>query len=506
MFGWAEGRDPNSTFDTTAYLAANADVAVSGINPFEHFQLYGLTEGRAPNGSIPALSEFDATTYVSNNSDLSGLSDAEAYAHYIQYGQFEGRAAQDTNGDAITPLLNDGTNANPDDDNAGGTFTFTTTTGEMLTGTSADETFNAVVDAGGAQAGQTFSVGEMADGGNGVDTINLLATSASALIPGTITDIEIINLLRDAAADTISDGTGTFFDISTASGATTVNVLGGVVTDVYNVGATQTVGYKSGAVGDVTIDNGVTSANVVLENATSGGTLTVATETATDLATVTVSGSVAGAGALNIDLNAASNSGGTAASAETTLNLALTTNGTIGITSTTLTTLDASGSTGDLTAALTNAAALTTVSFGSGDDTVTQATNGAAATFDTGAGADALTLETTGVADTVVINEGDTGITAATSDNITNFTTTQDKMDFNLTAGDGTNFLDGGASSDYVDALTNANTAFDGTVQYFFSDDGTNGWLFVDRDLDGTADEGVIMTGVTAMVQTDIIA
>jgi hypothetical protein len=79
-------------------------------------------------------------------------------------------------------------------------------------------------------------------------------------------------------------------------------------------------------------------------------------------------------------------------------------------------------------------------------------------------------------------------------------------MDFNLTAGDGTNFLDGGASNDYVDALTNANTAFDGTVQYFFSDDGTNGWLFVDRDLDGTADEGVIMTGVTAMVQTDIIA
>lgn len=89
---------------------------------------------------------------------------------------------------------------------------------------------------------------------------------------------------------------------------------------------------------------------------------------------------------------------------------------------------------------------------------------------------------------------------------IENFTSAKDKLDFDLTAGTAVNFLDGGVASSLADGLTNANTALDGTVQYFFIDDGANGYLYVDKDLDGTVDLAVNISGVTDMEYGDIIA
>lgn len=37
VWGWREGRDPNAWFDTSAYLAANPDVARASINPLDHY-------------------------------------------------------------------------------------------------------------------------------------------------------------------------------------------------------------------------------------------------------------------------------------------------------------------------------------------------------------------------------------------------------------------------------------------------------------------------------------
>jgi len=47
MFGWHEGRDPSAGFDTTGYLAANPDVAAAGVNPLDHYLMFGVYEGRA---------------------------------------------------------------------------------------------------------------------------------------------------------------------------------------------------------------------------------------------------------------------------------------------------------------------------------------------------------------------------------------------------------------------------------------------------------------------------
>ena len=45
-FGWKEGRDPSSWFDTLGYLAHNPDVV--GWNPLDHYLQAGVFEGRTP--------------------------------------------------------------------------------------------------------------------------------------------------------------------------------------------------------------------------------------------------------------------------------------------------------------------------------------------------------------------------------------------------------------------------------------------------------------------------
>ena len=193
-------------------------------------------------------------------------------------------------------------------------------------------------------------------------------------------------------------------------------------------------------------------------------------------------------------------------------------------------TIDASGSTGNLTLNAATAAATETLKGGAGNDTLTGAAasklieGGAGADVitagnvagevinagaqGTGAGfvGDTITLGAAGVAQTVLTEAGHSGLTANTIDKINNFATTEDKLDFNLAAGSATNFLDGGASSGLTDALTNANTAFDGTVQYFASLVGADTFVFVDSDLDGNADMGLQLVGTAAVVAADFIA
>ena len=49
VFGAKEGRRPSAEFDGDWYLKKNTDVAKSGLNPLLHFLKYGKSEKRAPN-------------------------------------------------------------------------------------------------------------------------------------------------------------------------------------------------------------------------------------------------------------------------------------------------------------------------------------------------------------------------------------------------------------------------------------------------------------------------
>jgi hypothetical protein len=45
-FGWRSGLDPNQVFSTFGYLAANADIAATQMNPFVHYLRHGISEAR----------------------------------------------------------------------------------------------------------------------------------------------------------------------------------------------------------------------------------------------------------------------------------------------------------------------------------------------------------------------------------------------------------------------------------------------------------------------------
>ena len=58
--GWKLGLDPAPDFSTSSYLTRYSDVRENGINPFEHFVLYGFDEGR----EVEWTTRIDKTTYL----------------------------------------------------------------------------------------------------------------------------------------------------------------------------------------------------------------------------------------------------------------------------------------------------------------------------------------------------------------------------------------------------------------------------------------------------------
>ena len=123
-----------------------------------------------------------------------------------------------------------------------------------------------------------------------------------------------------------------------------------------------------------------------------------------------------------------------------------------------------------------------------------------------GAGADSLTGGAG--ADTFVFATGDSGLVAGAQDVIGDFVSGTDRLSLGL-AGDSTavtgNYVEAGASvADFTAALAAANAALaalNGTSSasrlYAFEFDGTNGYLFIDSNSDGAADEVIILSGIT---------
>jgi hypothetical protein len=127
-------------------------------------------------------------------------------------------------------------------------------------------------------------------------------------------------------------------------------------------------------------------------------------------------------------------------------------------------------------------------------------------------------------ADIFIFRDRDTGITVNAADTISDFKTTEDKLllsfDFDknaaaLKSGDtdkwvvtDANYKEADTGVENFDAAkTNADTLLDGTVKVVFEHDATNGYLFFDRDTDGTADEVIILTGIdnSEIVSADIL-
>ena len=81
---WRVIRGPEKLFDREYYLAWNADVAASGVNPLLHFLVFGGLEGRKPNPI------FDSDFYSRQYPDVAA-SGANPLLHYLKRGAAEGR-------------------------------------------------------------------------------------------------------------------------------------------------------------------------------------------------------------------------------------------------------------------------------------------------------------------------------------------------------------------------------------------------------------------------------
>jgi hypothetical protein len=98
MYGKGEGRHPTPAsaeealgFDRAWYLAAYPDIAAAGVDPFEHYRTYGKGEGRHPS---PASAEealgFDRVWYLAAYPDVAAAG-VDPFEHYRMYGKAEGR-------------------------------------------------------------------------------------------------------------------------------------------------------------------------------------------------------------------------------------------------------------------------------------------------------------------------------------------------------------------------------------------------------------------------------
>ncbi|HET6971758.1 MAG TPA: hypothetical protein VFH92_11575, partial [Phenylobacterium sp.] len=67
-------------FDAAFYLASYADVAEAGVDPLEHFMLFGWREGRDPSP------EFSTTTYLAAFPDVAAA-EVNPFVHYLTNGR-----------------------------------------------------------------------------------------------------------------------------------------------------------------------------------------------------------------------------------------------------------------------------------------------------------------------------------------------------------------------------------------------------------------------------------
>jgi len=246
---------------------------------------------------------------------------------------------------------------------SGQTFTLTTGTNKF-TGTIADDTFDAGISSSSLQ---TLNSGDCLDGGAGSDA--LFAVVTGSVTPSALKSIEVVNITNTTTAATV--------DLSNATGLTAVtnqaSTIGLTLAGISKSGPTVTI--RDTAVSGQTVTfNDVTgsadAATVVINNLTSGSSLTVA-----GVETLTLVSDGSATNALG-----SSTVTGLVAAAATTLKVT----GSQGLTFSTsaipatVTTLDASGNTSTLVGvtAVMGATTSNTIVGGAGNDSFTIVSTG----------------------------------------------------------------------------------------------------------------------------------
>jgi len=387
-FGRFEGSNPNSVFNTTAYLTANPDVAAAGVNPFQHFLSFGITEGRAPNASVPGAGAFDSAAYLAANADLgtAGITTAAAaYAHYLEFGQFESRPG--------TPVVT----------TPGSSFTLTTAV-DAPVATSGSDSFIGVVDLA-TPANSTLTAADAVNGLAGNDTLRIITQGAGAIADATnganVSNVETVEIRAVSTGGVALAGTSvpgaTLIVNDVSTDALTLTALADVTAIKINGNAVATNGATTAAYvatatsGEVTINGGVTAGAI----AVNGAGLTSLAITSSGAANTTGAISTTGTPtAVTLDaktnLTTTSLAVGTNAAAQS-LTITGAGKATLGTLDTDFATVDASGNSGGIVATMSGTAT-TKITGSSAADTITTAGVLTTGSVDAGAGTDILAV------------------------------------------------------------------------------------------------------------------
>lgn len=285
--------------------------------------------------------------------------------------------------------------ANEGDDIEGSDSVLTLTTDvDTLQGTQGNDTFQGILGAGANGTVQTF---DSIDGGAGTDTLNLLVRGNTGVPSNVgIRGIEVVNLISENGNVVQGDGVDAEDFGTAAQQIWQINAA----TDISNLKANQTAGFRNVQQLDATVEFDVEAGTVVLENLGDDSDIYFAGET---LTTATVSGSIAqNADAKYVEtLNVhdhTENAAGTEEELIETLNVSLTTRTAIDLQGefSSLVTFNATESKAGILVDLSDLTDLETANFGDGADEVSADVSGTAATtFNLGAGNDVFEIDGT---------------------------------------------------------------------------------------------------------------
>ncbi|HWK55289.1 MAG TPA: hypothetical protein VNR18_13015 [Hyphomicrobiales bacterium] len=361
-----------------------------------------------------------------------------------------------------------------------------TATKDVLNGGGGNDVFEALPIDSDGKAATTLNSFDVIDGGAGRDTLNINTTATENTAAGaTIKNVEVVNIINGAAAAaaladaSLYQGIEELWQVNDAVAA--INLTNGVTAGFRNTGATALTATAAAA---------ATTANVALAGVDAAAGLTV---NGGKLDTLNLSGSLTAAGgslATAVTLGAAVKTATINSEVDTTLTF----------TGAALATVDASGSTGDIT--YTSAPnTVAAIKSGAGDDTLKLSTATSAtvsASVSAGAGDDDIEVNTSGV--------GTTTIKAGAGDDIVDVTARSDgKLSVDL--GDGDDIFDAALNSikagDLIDGGAGVDTLYLNLVGLANVDAFTNFEVFDAIGLGDNLDMDILAQSNTV---TEIIA
>lgn len=439
--GWVDGLVAGTT--TTTDLAAGfvlsaewtARYGSTEVNVATLTGLYQNVLGRTPSGA-----EVDAwiATGLGLDQVLLGFANsAEFQANISSSVNTLLTTAGNTATASIGTVFDGTTSLGTGSGGTGQTFTLTTSI-DNFTGTSQDDTFNAI-ETGGTD--DTLGVADVLDGGAGTDTLSVVNTENGAIDPLTTSNIEVLSIRstnNNNAAESLSlssfSGVSSvilddFVDgmtITNATLGTTVSITDASAdnaADDINIGFASATGSSDAA--SVNTSNSTLQQLIVdsIDNLTltnSGSTVTtIASLDANDAETITVANSTASVGS-NPGLTVTAMGDNVA----TTMNFSGSGSTTFtGAMSTALATIDGSAATGALNLNVSTNTNNMTIALGSGDDRLNVGTVGTNLTTNDNVNLGSGT-NTLAIADSTLTAADITNIKAVTGVGVLELTTT----------------------------------------------------------------------------------